>query len=376
MAKIIFIQPSYAHYRRKLFDLLHEYHEVRFVFLQEKSSYPSNEGPNSHWNMTTLKREKNHLWFLHLVREIINFKPEAIVVSNNRSYQAIVAGVTGYILRIPVVLWSIAWESPSIEAKRPFWKKIIRKQRAKFTSRMAKAIVAGGSKAETYNRHLVSDKKPVFMAFQTTRDLALDGRNIDNFTTPNAPNSNNHVNILYFSKIIKYKGLDFLIRAFAKIESKHPNVKLRIAGDGPFRDCCENLASELQIRRIEFCGSVPNEQAWPFFSQANIFVLPHSGQQIEGWGLVLNEAASMCLPIVTTELAGAAGDIVKDGVNGYVVKPGDVLALQTAIEKLINNESKRKRMGKESRILFESINDYNKMYQGFDNAIRTALKKT
>ena len=84
----------------------------------------------------------------------------------------------------------------------------------------------------------------------------------------------------------------------------------------------------------------------------------------------------MGLPVVVTDATGAVEDLVIDGQNGYVVIAGDVTALRTALEKLIANKSKRKRMGIESRKLFESINDYNKMYNGFNDAVKYVTEKT
>ena len=120
----------------------------------------------------------------------------------------------------------------------------------------------------------------------------------------------------------------------------------------------------------------PSEEAWKYYSVADIFVLPDGGKGgIDGWGLVINEAASMNLPIVTTYAVGAADDLVINGLNGYVVQPGNISGLHNALEKLIKDKALRTQMGKESRRLFESINDYKKMYHGFHEAIKHVIQK-
>ena len=374
MAKILFIQPAFAHYRFKLFELLHKRHEITFVFLANKSRYPSSTVPNSEWATVYLNRKVNPFWMFDLARLIMKIKPEIVITSNNGSYQSIVAGISGRLLDIPVILWSEAWYYKKSWKRKSWWKKPFNIMMVNLTSLTAKAIVAGGSKSYKYNNKLVRGKKPVFLAFQSTVDFAQGVNSLSNEVIELKNSFNGEINILYFSKIIPLKGLDFLIRAFSQIESHYSNIKLHIVGDGSFRNHCEQLARELQIKSIQFYGSVENERAWTYYYLADIFVLPHSGTLIEGWGLVINEAASMGLPIITTDAAGAAEDLVVDGVNGYVVEAGNQSALKNALISLISDKSQRINMGKQSRLLFEKINDYSKMANGFEKAITYILE--
>lgn len=374
MTKVLFIQPGYAHYRKDLFDIFHANYDVLFVFLKEISTYPANQGPNGLWNIKYLGREKSKAWGLSLIAAIYNFKPDVIVTSNNGSYQSIISGIAGRLLSIPVVLWSESWEYPALEYKRAWHSKLLKNVSAKLTSSLAKSIVICGTKSRAYNNKLLYKPKPMFFAPQSTIDMHMYSQDKHKCITNEA--DTNTINILYFSKIIILKGLDYLIKAFSEIESKHTNVTLTVVGDGPFRTNCENLAKELQIQHIEFVGPVPNENAWVYYQTADIFVLPNSGiGGKDGWGLVINEAASMSLPIITTDAVGAAGDLVINGLNGYVVKAGDVYALKNAIEDLVQDEYKRIEMGRQSRKLFLEFNDYNKMYRGFNDAIKAVTKK-
>ena len=375
MAKILFIQPAFAHYRLQLFDLLHEHHEVIFVFLTNKSRYPSSKVPNSDWTTVYLNRKVNPFWMLNLAKLIVKVRPEVIVTSNNGSNQSIVAGITGRILGIPVILWSILWNYERAWNKKPLWKKVIKDTKIKLTSSTAMATVAGGIKSCKYNKKLVKGKKPIFIAYQSIGDLAKEIDPLSNEVNDLRSSFNERINILYFSKIIPLKGLDYLIRAFSQIEAQYSDVKLHIAGDGYFRHHCEQLANELQIKSIQFYGSVENEKAWMYYYLADIFVLPNSGTFMEGWGLVINEAASMGLPIVTTDAAGAAEDLVIDGINGYIVEAGKQNSLKKALINLIDDNSGRIKMGLESRRLFEKINSYTKMAEGFEEAIRYILRE-
>lgn len=373
MIKIIFIQPGYAHYRRELFNILNSKYDILFVFLKEIGTYPSMQKPGKEWNTICLRREHNWLWMYHLAKVIVKINPDVIITSNNGSYQAIISGFIGWLLSKHVILWSIAWENPHIEKQRRLFKKVIKNIRVSLTSTLAKAIVVGGSKSKEYNQKLVNRKKPIFYAYQSNRDISMDGNRLE--FKKEIQKDSEKIKLLYFSRIVDLKGLDYLIKAFAKLGREYKNIKLNIAGDGPFREYCEDLSKKLKIENIEFFGAVQNEEAWNYYNEADIFILPHNGKKIEGWGLVINEAASMSLPIITTEVAGAAGDLVVNGVNGYVVPPADVNALKEAIEKLIINENRRVIMGRESRKLFEKINNYHSMADGFDQAIQYVLPK-
>ena len=75
---------------------------------------------------------------------------------------------------------------------------------------------------------------------------------------------------------------------------------------------------------------------------------------IETWGLVINEAMAFGLPIVTTTGTGAAGEIVIDGDNGYVVPVADACALAEAIAKVLGSSDRQRVMGARSQTRIRS----------------------
>jgi glycosyltransferase involved in cell wall biosynthesis len=371
-AKVLFIQPGYAHYRYSLFDLLNKNHDVTFVFIRNKTIYPSRLPPNPEWNMLFLNRENNPFWVLKLAKHIFTLKPQVIITAINGSYQTIASLIVGKILKIPVILWSLSWDTSRFRSSYSYWRNFQRDIRVKWSAKNANAIVVAGTKSREFNERISPRGKPIFTAYQSTEDHFLMTE-VETHSTGRKTRSDK-ITILYLSRIVESKGLDVLIRAFSEIEKNHKHVTLVVAGNGPFRNYCEILAKHLMVKSISFYGDIPNEDAWNIYEKADIFVLPCSGRNgTEAWGLVINEAASMSLPVITTDAVGAVGDLVKDGINGYVVKAGVPAELRLAIEALINDKAKRERMGKKSRKLFESINSYKKMYDGFNNAIYSVI---
>ncbi|MCL5282121.1 MAG: glycosyltransferase family 4 protein [Planctomycetes bacterium] len=369
--KIVFIHPAYAHYRRELFDRLHRDYDVTFIFLQGRN-WLSHQSPKPEWKCTTLNKEHTRWWVVDLVRSLLRHRPAAIITSVNGSLQTLLSILVGKFRRIPVVLWSESWGSSERWLVSPWWKKWYGQRRAKWATARVDAVVVSGTRCLEYHRGLGVAEDRIFLSPQST----IDHRSVAglNEAAPASRAGEHPVHLLYFSRILKLKGLDILLQAFAGLVSQRREAHLLIVGDGPFRKYCEQLRDDWHIPNVRFVGWVPNEEAWKYYQQADIFVLPCSGKgRREGWGLVVNEALSMSLPVVTTEAVGCVPDLVQEGRNGYVVAPGDVAALRQALQKLVEDRSLREQMGAESRAIFEEFNSYEKQYRGFDAAIRFAL---
>lgn len=106
-----------------------------------------------------------------------------------------------------------------------------------------------------------------------------------------------------------------------------------------------------------------------YYAIADIFVLPSLS---EPWGVVVNEAMASGLPIIATEMVGAVGDIVENGINGYVVPAGNPEALYEAMKRLIENEGLRKEMSEQSRRIIKSWT-HKQAVEGFLSAITDAV---
>jgi glycosyltransferase involved in cell wall biosynthesis len=374
LSKIVFLQPGYAHYRYELFELLHNNYDVTFVFLSSKSTYPSQSKPNPSWSSVTLNiEEKKYYLSIDLFKLLFRLKPEVIITSIIGSLQTNIAIIAGKIMNIPVILWSLEWKGleDSYLRNRPIWKRIVRELLRNWNVRNVKAVVAGGKNSVVFHEYLGYPENRTFSAINSTIDI----KHLE-ISNEKLARNKHAINVLYLSRIIRCKGLDVLIRAFSELNYLDKNVQLMIIGEGPFRPYCENLAKNLQVNNVKFYGKIQNEKVHKFYSCADIFVLPNSGiDQFEAWGLVINEAASMSLPIITTTAVGAAGEIVINNLNGYIVEHGNVTQLKFALETLIDDENKRKEMGKASRELFNKLNNYNKMYKSFADAISCVLEE-
>lgn len=135
------------------------------------------------------------------------------------------------------------------------------------------------------------------------------------------------------------KGVAVLLKAVAVLEAHGLAVSLRIAGDGHSRQALERQATVLELRDCRFLGFVADTPE--FYATLDTFVLPSFS---EGMPLVNLEAMAAGLPVVTTDVGGAA-EAVLDGECGFVVPPGDAPALAAALETLAGDVSRRAAFG-------------------------------
>ena len=147
------------------------------------------------------------------------------------------------------------------------------------------------------------------------------------------------VYIISVGRLIKRKGYDFLIRSVAKTNNK--NIVSLIIGDGPEKEYLQQLADSLSIRRqVIFLGFVSEERKMQYLAVSDLYVLSSIH---EGFGIVLLEAMQAGIPIVSTDIGGQV-DLIRDGVNGHLIKFGDETKLAAILDDLSSDKSADKQM--------------------------------
>lgn len=147
---------------------------------------------------------------------------------------------------------------------------------------------------------------------------------------------------------IPRKGYDILAQAMVNVPS---TVELFIAGGQPEENVKE-IISKNNLKNIHFIGFKTKEELSKYFVASDIFVLP---TRYDIWGLVINEAMSFGLPIISTNKCASAVQFVNEFNNGIIVPIEDVNLLSNAINQLIIDETKRKEYRDNS---LQSIQEY------------------
>jgi len=170
--------------------------------------------------------------------------------------------------------------------------------------------------------------------------------------------------ILFVGRLQFRKNVDLLLGACAEIESQ---PRLVIVGDGPERDHLESLAQEI-YPSAEFVGARHGAELEPYFTEADLFVLPGTG------GLAIQEAMSYGLPVIVAQGDGTQDDLVREA-NGWQIPPDDLDALVSTMKDALSDVARLRRMGEESyRIVKEEINT-EKMVETFVRALNQLTRK-
>jgi len=165
-----------------------------------------------------------------------------------------------------------------------------------------------------------------------------------------------------------FKGLNILLSALAKLEE---NVKLVVIGEGDLKKKYQSRTDDLKMKeRVIFVGSAISSELIKFYNLADVFVLP-SISSSEAFGLVSLEAMACAKPIIVSDLPGPR-TLVKEGVNGFLVKPADVDDLAEKI-KLVLENSKIKEMGEESRKIVEEKYNWSVIIKELENIYKKII---
>lgn len=192
------------------------------------------------------------------------------------------------------------------------------------------------------------------------KDLALEcrpkkvigvipnGVDVDQFKPIEKSEQDDKFDILCVSRITPRKGIRYLIKALEKFIVEHPYVHLTIIGDGNEKASLENLVRGLGLSHsVTFKGLIPHDQLPEEYHKADVFVLPSLN---EGMSNTMLEALASGLPIVTTQ-TGGSDELVRNGVNGLIVKMQDSDDLAEKLLMLIEQDQLRRNMGRLSREL-------------------------
>jgi glycosyltransferase involved in cell wall biosynthesis len=152
-----------------------------------------------------------------------------------------------------------------------------------------------------------------------------------------------HDNVVMFAgKLTAYKGVKYLIHAAKKI-----NAQVFILGEGPERENLHKKVKDMGLRNVHFIGHLGTSDLLnKFYDRADVFVAPSVWD--EPLGLVILEAMACKTPVVVTRKGGIPL-AVKDGLNGYFVRPRNSSELAEKINALLADKEKRRKMGDNAR---------------------------
>lgn len=164
------------------------------------------------------------------------------------------------------------------------------------------------------------------------------GADSQRFTPPGQPRSDGIFRALFVGQIGERKGISHLLQAYRAFQK--PDTELHLVGDyvqgsevyRPYRDLYRHTPN------------VPQTDLAAIFRTADVFVFP---TLVEGMPMVVLEAMASGLPVVATP--NGPGDVVRDGIDGFIVPPGDTDAIVARLEQLHADRDLLQRMGNNAR---------------------------
>lgn len=167
--------------------------------------------------------------------------------------------------------------------------------------------------------------------------------------------------IINVGRLIPEKGQKYLLEAFSMCENVD-EWKLVIVGDGILKNALVNRAKELGIdRRVTFVGTTKDVDHW--LCKSSIFAFTSIS---EGFPNALAEAMSASLPCISFNCITGPKELITDDFNGYLVEVGDVSTFADRINKLMDSEVNRKRLGMKAKESTERLNLTHISKQYFD----------
>jgi colanic acid/amylovoran biosynthesis glycosyltransferase len=172
------------------------------------------------------------------------------------------------------------------------------------------------------------------------------------------------VRIATTGRLVEKKGIEYGIKAIARLSQTHPNIEFNIIGDGPLKADFEKLIEELNIgHAVKLLGWKQHQEIAEILDTCHLFLAPSvtaaDGNQ-DAPVNTLKEAMAMGLPVIST-YHGGIPELVEDGVSGFLVPEKDANAIAQKLAYLIEHPELWESMGSSGRRRVEEKYDMEKL---------------
>lgn len=362
MRRIAFINYFCPHYRLRLFEEVARRMDADFYFFaDERERYWNRKIPlvrDGAFRRVELRRVRvlGQSFMPGIVRALSRRRYDAVVKCLNGRLMLPLTFLTCRLRGLPIVIWTGMWYHPQTRVHR------LTRPLTEAVYRRADAIVTYGEHVKRFVCEVDGvDPAKVFVAGQ-----AVDAERFRDVQ----PSANGDAEVLFIGQFEARKGIDHLLNAFATVEQP---ARLCLVGNGTQEEAIR--AHARADERIEIVGYVPQEQLPERLARARCLVLPSVTTELdrEPWGLVVNEAMHAGIPVIASDTVGAAaGGLVVDGRNGFVVPERDPVALAGAIRRLVVDGELALRLGRQAREDAARFN-YDRMAGAFEAAVEYAI---
>jgi glycosyltransferase involved in cell wall biosynthesis len=164
---------------------------------------------------------------------------------------------------------------------------------------------------------------------------------------PQRPPLTSPPTVAFAGRLVREKGVDVLLQAFAKVVTQIPEARLLLAGEGPEQEHLNRLLADLGLSSsVSTLGHLPRPELEQHFAAAWVQAVP--SRWAEPFGIVAAEAMMRGTAVVASSSGGLV-DIVRDGETGFRIPPDDASALAEALLRLVRDRELAEQMGRAGR---------------------------
>jgi len=367
--KVLFVQRFMLHYRIDLLEKINEKENIDLTLIHgrsiKNSKFVNYEGPVSfkHKKLKTIQihNKINHLVFYpFLFWHLIKQNPDIIVAEGESNMPNNIAIYLYSVLFHKKIVWWGLGLIPGYKETR--FQKIYKPLMLLFLKRASAIIGYSEYSRDYYSKY--ADRNKIVVAHN-----CLDNEKIDqeikqcreeSEKLKKDLNLNGKFVILFVGAFSRPKRIDKLIKSFQQVKVNYPESVLIIVGDGKLRPEMEALVKSLNVKDVIFSGKIV-EGVSKYFLLADLFVLPGLG------GLSIHHAMIHSLPVISASADGTERDLVKDGVNGFLLKTETVEELTELIERFLADKTLSKKFGIRSREMVDNVINISNKVKTFQN---------
>ena len=182
------------------------------------------------------------------------------------------------------------------------------------------------------------------------------------------PSYTNQNYFLYVGRLVKEKGLDYLLKAFKDL----PEIKLKIVGDGNYKNNLEKLAKDLNLLNVEFLGFKNGIELENEYKNAKAIFLPSICS--ENSPLTILESFAWGKSVIASDIGGIP-EIVINNYNGFTVPPSNSTEITKAVRKLHGNKELALKLGVNARKTLEKKYNSEIYFEKLENIYYCVLNK-
>ena len=235
------------------------------------------------------------------------------------SFFGIPCGYIAMNLKLPYIVSLRGSDTPFYSKKYSLLDKLIFKKLSKKIWKNSRAVIANSEDLKNLALNSAPDQK-----------IGIIYNGIDTKEFKPSNETNRKFTVISTSRLIKRKGIEYLIDAFIKFNDKYNNSKLLLIGDGDLKKELKERVRKADIQnRIDFLGAVNHSEIAGYYQQSDVFVLPSLN---EGMSNSLLEAMASGLAIVATDTGGVKNLV--NSANGVIIEKQNSGDIFNALEKL------------------------------------------